>query len=129
MLSPHLLLAIIVGHFLLLVLIAHWTSRNSGNASFFLANRNAPWWLVAVGTIGATISGITFVSVPGAVGSSGVNKDFSYMQFIFGTMAGYFITAFVLLPVYYRMNLVSIYGYLESRFGVTAQKTGAASSM
>lgn len=125
MLSPHLLLAIIVGHFLLLVLIAHWTSRNSGNASFFLANRNAPWWLVAVGTIGATISGITFVSVPGAVGSSGVNKDFSYMQFIFGTMAGYFITAFVLLPVYYRMNLVSIYGYLESRFGVTAQKTGA----
>jgi Na+/proline symporter len=125
MLSPHLLLAIIVGHFLLLVLIAHWTSRNSENASFFLANRNAPWWLVAVGTVGATISGITFVSVPGAVGSTGVNQDFSYMQFIFGTMVGYWVTAFVLVPVYYRMNLVSIYGYLEDRFGVGAQKTGA----
>jgi Na+/proline symporter len=125
MLSPHLLLAIVIGHFLLLVLIAHWTSRNSGNASFFLANRNAPWWLVSIGTVGATISGITFVSVPGAVGSSGVNQYFSYMQFVFGTMAGYFVTAFILLPVYYRMNLVSIYGYLEDRFGVGAQKTGA----
>lgn len=125
MLSPHLLLAIIAGHFLLLVLIAHWTGRNSGNAAFFLANRSAPWWLVAVGTVGATISGITFVSVPGAVGGAGVNRSFSYMQFIFGTMAGYYVTAFLLLPVYYRMNLISIYGYLEGRFGVTAQKTGA----
>jgi Na+/proline symporter len=125
MLSPALLLSIIVVHFLVLVMIAHWTSRNAGNASFFIANRNAPWWLVSIGTVGATISGITFVSVPGAVGGSGVNKDFSYMQFIFGTMAGYGITAFVLLPIYYRMNLVSIYGYLEQRFGITAQKTGA----
>jgi Na+/proline symporter len=124
-LSPHVLLAIIGGHFLLLVAIAHWTSRNSSNASFFVANRNAPWWLVGIGTVGATISGITFVSVPGAVGGSGANKDFSYMQFVLGTMVGYFITAFVLLPIYYRMNLVSIYGYLEERFGVTAQKTGA----
>jgi Na+/proline symporter len=125
MLAPHLLLAIIVGHFLLLVLLAHWTSGASRNASFFLADRNAPWWLVAIGTVGATISGITFVSVPGAVGASGVNQQFSYMQFIFGTMVGYYVTAFVLLPVYYQMNLVSIYGYLENRFGVTAQKTGA----
>ena len=124
-LSPHVLLAIIGGHFLLLVAIAHWTSGNSSNASFFVANRNAPWWLVGIGTIGATISGITFVSVPGAVGGSGANKDFSYMQFVFGTMVGYYITAFVLLPIYYRMNLVSIYGYLEERFGVTAQMTGA----
>ena len=124
-LSPHVLLAIIGGHFLLLVAIAHWTSRNSSNASFFVANRNAPWWLVGIGTVGATISGITFVSVPGAVGGSGANKDFSYMQFVFGTMVGYYVTAFVLLPIYYRMNLVSIYGYLEERFGVTAQKTGA----
>ena len=125
MLSPHLLLAILVAHFLLLVLIAHWTSGASRNASFFLADRNAPWWLVAIGAVGATISGITFVSVPGAVGASGVNREFSYMQFIFGTMVGYYVTAFVLLPVYYRMNLVSIYGYLEDRFGVMAQKTGA----
>ena len=124
-LSPHVLLAIIVGHFLLLVAIAHWTSRNASNASFFVANRNAPWWLVAIGTVGATISGITFVSVPGAVGGSGANKDFSYMQFVFGTMVGYYFTAFVLLPIYYRMNLVSIYGYLEDRFGIMAQKTGA----
>ena len=71
MLSPNLLLAIIIGHFLLLVAIAHWTSGASRNASFFLADRNAPWWLVAIGAVGATISGITFVSVPGAVGSSG----------------------------------------------------------
>jgi Na+/proline symporter len=123
--SPHVLLGIIGGHFLLLVAIAHWTSRNSSNASFFVANRNAPWWLVGIGTVGATISGITFVSVPGAVGGAGANKDFSYMQFVLGTMVGYYITAFVLLPVYYRMNLVSVYGYLEDRFGVTAQKTGA----
>src|ERR1700751_3429997 len=112
MLSPNLLLAIIAGHFLLLVAIAQWTSGAARNASFFLADRNAPWWLVAIGTVGATISGITFVSVPGAVGSSGVNKEFSYMQFVFGTMVGYYVTAFVLLPVYYRMNLTSIYGYL-----------------
>ena len=124
--SPHILLAIIGGHFLLLVAIAHWSSRNSSNASFFVANRNAPWWLVGIGTVGATISGITFVSVPGAVGGTGANKDFSYMQFVFGTMVGYCITAFVLLPIYYRMNLVSVYGYLEDRFGPTAQKTGAA---
>src|SRR5579883_594326 len=119
MLSPALLLSLIAAHVAALVVIAHWTSRHTGNASFFIANRNAPWWLVAIGTVGATISGITFVSVPGAVGGSGVNKDFSYMQFIFGTMAGYAVTAFVLLPIYYRMNLVSIYGYLEGRFGVT----------
>ena len=125
MLSPHLLLFIIAAHFVLLVVIAHWTSIASKNSSFFLADRNAPWWLVAIGAVGATISGITFVSVPGAVGAAGPNTEFSYMQFIFGTMAGYYITAFVLLPVYYRMNLVSIYGYLEERFGVTAQKTGA----
>src|SRR5262249_506391 len=123
--APHVLLAIIIGHFLLLVLIAHWSSGASRNASFFLADRKAPWWLVAIGTIGATISGITFVSVPGAVGASGANQQFSYMQFIFGTMVGYYVTAYVLLPAYYRMNLVSIYGYLEERFGVTAQKTGA----
>lgn len=123
--SPHILLAIIAGHFVLLVAIAHWSSRNSSNASFFVANRNAPWWLVGIGTVGATISGITFVSVPGAVGGSGTNRDFSYMQFVFGTMVGYYITAFVLLPIYYRMNLVSVYGYLEDRFGPTAQKTGA----
>ena len=125
MLAPGVLLAIITGHFLLLVLIAHWTSGASGNSSFFLADRKAPWWLVGNGTVGATISGITFVSVPGAVGASGVNREFSYMQFIFGTMVGYYVTAFILLPVYYKMNLVSIYGYLENRFGVTAQKTGA----
>jgi len=123
--APHVLLAIIIGHFLLLVLIAHWSSGASRNASFFLADRKAPWWLVAIGTVGATISGITFVSVPGAVGTSGVNQQFSYMQFIFGTMVGYYVTAYVLLPAYYQMNLVSIYGYLEDRFGVTAQKTGA----
>jgi Na+/proline symporter len=125
MFSPQLLLAIIVAHFMLLAAIAHWSSRNTSNASFFVANRNAPWWLVGIGTVGATISGITFVSVPGAVGGSGVNKDFSYMQFVFGTMGGYLVTAYILLPIYYRMNLVSIYGYLERRFGVTAQKTGA----
>ncbi len=104
MLAPHLLLAIIAGHFLLLVLIAHWTSGDSRNSAFFLADRKAPWWLVAIGTVGATISGITFISVPGAVGTAGVNREFSYMQFIFGTMVGYFVTAFVLLPVYYRMS-------------------------
>jgi Na+/proline symporter len=125
MLSPTVLLAVIIVHFLVLAAIAHWSSRNTSNASFFVANRNAPWWLVGIGTVGATISGITFVSVPGAVGTAGVNKDFSYMQFVFGTMVGYLVTAYILLPVYYRMNLVSIYGYLESRFGPMAQKTGA----
>jgi len=125
MLSPAVLLAVIILHFLILAAIAHWSSRNTSNASFFVANRNAPWWLVGIGTVGATISGITFVSVPGAVGTTGVNKDFSYMQFVLGTMVGYLVTAYILVPIYYRMNLVSIYGYLESRFGSTAQKTGA----
>lgn len=124
-LSPTALLAVIVIHFLLLAAISHLSSHNTSNASFFVANRNGPWWLVGIGTVGATISGITFVPVPGAVGTTGVNKDFSYMQFVLGTMVGYLVTAYILLPVYYRMNLVSVYGYLESRFGPTAQKTGA----
>lgn len=128
-LSPAVVLAALAAHFALLLAIAHVTGRNAGNRAFFLSNRNAPWWLVAIGAVGATISGITFVSVPGAVGTEGMNKCFSYLQFVLGTMAGYAITGAVLLPVYYRLNLTSIYGYLERRLGVPASRTGAVCFM
>jgi Na+/proline symporter len=126
---PSVVLAVIVAHFLCLLAIGHLTGRRAGNAAFFVANRAAPWWLVGIGVVGATISGITFVSVPGAVGTAGLNRCFSYFQFVLGNMAGYAISAVVLLPVYYRMNLVSIYGYLEQRFGIPASKTGAVCFM
>ena len=125
--TPTLLVGIIVIHFALLMGIAWLTSRNSDNSSFFVANRNAPWLLVAFGMIGTSISGVTFVSVPGAVGNPPevANANCSYLQLVLGNLVGYFVVAAVLLPLYYKNNVVSIYQYLENRFGFYTYKSGA----
>ena len=115
-------LLIILSYFTILYLISYFTSRNDGNSAFFLGNRKAPWYVIAYGMIGTTLSGITFISVPGWVNSS----QFSYMQMVFGFFVGYFIISRVLLPLYYKMELVSIYSYLKSRFGVFSYKTGSS---
>jgi len=119
--SPALLFTFVIGYFLLLLGVAWYTSRNSNNDSFFIGNRNSNWMLVAFGMIGTSLSGVTFVSVPGGVGSG----NFYYFQVVLGYLLGYFVIAFVLIPLYYRMNLTSIYTYLEKRFGINAHKAGA----
>ncbi len=119
--SPVLLFSIVVGYFLLLLGVAWRTSRGSDNESFFIGNRNSNWMLVAFGMIGTSLSGVTFVSVPGAV----AKDSFAYFQITLGYFIGYILIALVLLPLYYRMHLTSIYNYLRARLGVTAYKTGA----
>ncbi len=119
--SPFLFLLIAIIYFSALIIISYVTSRNADNASFFVGNRKSPWFLVAYGMIGASISGVTFISIPGEVG----NSYFSYMQIVFGYFAGYMIIANILLPLYYRLNLSSIYTYLDKRFGWHSYKTGA----
>ncbi len=109
----------------MLVGVAWFTGRNNSNEGFFLANRKVPWYVVAYAMIGTSISGVTFISIPGAVGGSGVNMAFSYMQVVMGYLVGYIFIATVLMPLYYRLNLTSIYGYLEQRFGWWSYKTGA----
>lgn len=111
----------VIAYFILLLAVAWYTSRNSNNDSFFIGNRNSNWLLVSFGMIGTSLSGVTFVSVPGTVGANG----FGYFQVVLGYFLGYFVVAFILLPLYYRLNLTSIYNYLLSRFGMTAYKTGA----
>src|SRR5687767_4019017 len=115
------LLLFVIGYFVLLLVVAWYTSRNSNNESFFIGNKNSNWMLVAFGMIGTSLSGVTFVSVPGTVGGSG----FAYAQVVIGYLIGYVIIAFVLLPLYYRLNLTSIYNYLQHRFGMVSYKTGA----
>jgi Na+/proline symporter len=109
-------------YFGLLLVISYITSRGADTNDFFTANRQSPWWLVAFGMIGTSISGLTFISVPGAVGKT----YFTYYQVILGHSLGYLTIAMVLMPLYYRLNLISIYGYLEKRFGFWAYKTGSA---
>src|SRR6056300_2042541 len=121
MISPLFILSLIVGYFLVLVSVSYLVVKEDSNEEFFKANRNSPWYLVAFGMVGASLSGVTFISVPGWVAST----EFSYMQVVFGYLAGYFIIAFVLLPIYYKANLTSIYEYLNNRFGVVSYKTGA----
>src|SRR5512145_1216065 len=101
--NPWILLSIVVVYFGMLIAISIITSRGADNASFFIGNRKSPWFLVAFGMIGASISGVTFISVPGEVGAS----SFSYLQLVLGFFAGYLVIANVLLPLYYRMNLSS----------------------
>ena len=123
MLQPAFILILILGYFALLVLIAYLTGKQADNHTFFTANRNSPWYLVAFGMVGASLSGVTFISVPGWVGDAG----FSYFQVVLGYWAGYFVVAFVLLPIYYHQNLTSIYEYLQDRFGYNSHKVGALS--
>ncbi len=120
--SPLLILGIVSLYFVVLILIARLTSKKGDNDAFFTGNRKSPWYVVAFGMIGASLSGVTFISVPGWVGSS----EFSYMQMVLGYVPGYLVIAFVLLPLYYRLKLTSIYTYLQSRFGNRAYKTGAS---
>jgi len=119
--TPLLVFGIVGGYFLMLIIVAILTSRKSDSLTFFTGNRNSPWFLVAFGMIGTTISGITFVSVPGEVG----NSAFSYLQFALGNLVGYWLVALVLLPLYYRLQLVSIYTFLEKRLGPRSHKTGS----
>lgn len=119
--NHQVVLVVICFYFLLLFLISWFTSRNVSEDTFFTGDRQSPWFLVAFGMIGASLSGVTFISVPGEVG----NSNFFYFQVVLGYILGYFTIAKVLLPLYYRLNLVSIYSYLEDRFGFWSYKTGA----
>src|SRR5215203_4429925 len=119
--SAGILFLFVLGYFVLLLIVAYFTSRNSNNDSFFIGNRNSNWMLVAFGMIGTSLSGVTFVSVPGTVGGSG----FAYFQVVIGYLIGYMLIAFILLPLYYRLHLTSIYNYLQERFGMISYKTGA----
>ncbi|MDC1505500.1 sodium:solute symporter [Winogradskyella sp.] len=119
--SPTSILILIACYFGVLILISYFTGKEDSNAAFFKANKSAPWYLVAFGMIGASLSGVTFISVPGAIEA----KQFGYLQVVFGYFFGYLIIAFVLLPLYYRLNLTSIYTYLKDRFGNVSYKTGS----
>ncbi len=119
--SPLSVVITIVAYFSVLFFISYITGRRADNQGFFIGNRKSPWYVVAFAMIGSSISGVTFISVPGWVSTN----NFSYLQMVLGFVAGQFIIAYVLIPLFYRMNLVSIYGYLENRFGVSSYKTGA----
>jgi Na+/proline symporter len=120
---PFHILLLISGYFVLLMIISYFTGKNDSNEDFFKAGKQSPWYLVAFGMVGASLSGVTFISVPGWVEAS----EFSYMQVVLGYFLGYLITAYVLLPIYYNQNVTSIYEYLEERFGFVSYKVGALS--
>lgn len=120
--NPYLIIGIIAVYFLMLMLVSHFTSKKADNSDFFSGKNQSPWYLVAFGMVGASLSGVTFISVPGWVGGS----QFSYMQVVLGYFFGYIVIAQILMPLYYRLNLVSIYSYLGTRFGNYSYKTGAS---
>ncbi|HMI08754.1 MAG TPA: sodium:solute symporter [Flavobacterium sp.] len=123
--TPIAILSLMIVYFGMLFFISHVVSdKNSGNDAFFKANKNSKWYLVAFGMIGTALSGVTFISVPGEVGSPN-GEEFKYFQFVLGNAIGFIIIATVLLPLYYRMNLTSIYGYIEKRLGTYSYKTAA----
>src|SRR6187402_781171 len=122
--SSTAILTLIIIYFGLLFIISYVVSnKNSGNDAFFKANKNSKWYLVAFGMIGTALSGVTFISVPGQVGNPDI--QFKYFQFVLGNAIGFILIAKVLLPLYYRMNLTSIYGYIEQRLGHISYKTAA----
>ncbi|TAH07499.1 MAG: sodium:solute symporter [Sphingobacteriia bacterium] len=120
--SPLLLFSFVIGYFLILLAVAWYTGKNSNNHSFFIGNKNSNWMLVAFGMVGTSLSGVTFVSVPGAV----AKESFAYFQITLGYLIGYLIIAYILLPLYYRLNLTSIYHYLSTRLGFKSYKTGSS---
>ena len=130
--SVFLVFTILISYFILLMMISYFTSKSASNESFFNGDRKSPWYIVAFGMIGASLSGITFISIPGSVAKYSTEyglipaDQFSYMQMVLGYFIGYLIVAYVLLPIYYRMELTSIYSYLEKRFGYWSYKTGAS---
>jgi Na+/proline symporter len=124
--SPAVLLSFIIGYFLVLIVVSYLTSRKStDNATFFIANRSSKWYLVAFGMIGTALSGVTFISVPGEVGNL-AGSQFRYFQFVLGNAVGYFLVAGILLPLYYKMHLISIYEVIERTLGKVSHKTAAA---
>ena len=120
--QPLHIILLIVAYFSVLILISYITGKSANNETFFKANNSSPWYLVAFGMIGASLSGVTFISVPGWV----EGQSMSYMQMVFGYVIGYAVIGLVLLPLYYKLNLTSIYSYLEDRFGRNSYKTGAS---
>lgn len=120
--QPYHIIILIAGYFGVLMLISYFTSKTGSNNEFFKAGKQSPWYLVAFGMIGTSLSGVTFISVPGWVEAS----SFSYFQVVLGYTVGYAVIGLVLLPLYYRLNLTSIYTYLENRFGPASYKTGAS---
>ena len=116
-----IIILVIVLYFLGLFIVSNLTTGNNDNSTFFSANKESPWYLVAFGMVGASLSGITFISVPGDVGTT----QFTYFQVVLGYLFGYFVVALLLLPIYYKLNLTSIYEYLKIRFGSVSHKTGA----
>ncbi|PQB04784.1 sodium:solute symporter [Aureitalea marina] len=119
--KPLHILLLIAAYFLVLLFISYITGRDDSNENFFKAGRQSPWYVVAFGMVGASLSGVTFISVPGWIGDS----QFSYLQVVLGYLVGYFVVALVLMPIYYRLNVTSIYQYLDQRFGTTSYRTGA----
>jgi Na+/proline symporter len=119
--NPYISLVILIIYFGMLITVSVYTSRGADTNTFFTANRQSPWYLVAFGMIGTSLSGVTFISVPGAV----ANIQFSYFQVVIGYILGYLVIGTVLMPLYYRLNLISIYSYLEQRFGFWSYKTGS----
>src|SRR3989339_780838 len=119
--TPFWIAVILLLYFSVLLIIARITSKGANNESFFIGNRKSPWFVVAIGMIGASISGVTFISVPGWV----VTSQFAYMQMVLGYLAGYQVIMWLLLPLYYKLRLTSIYGYLGQRFGYWSYKSGA----
>jgi SSS family transporter len=119
--TPTIVATVLIAYFLVLIAISYFTSRNSDSNTFFTGNKQSPWYLVAFGMIGASLSGVTFISVPGAV----INEGMAYFQVVLGYVLGYLVIAKVLLPLYYKMNLTSIYEYLQERLGFWSYKTGA----
>lgn len=119
--SPLSVIITVLAYIAVLFVVAFWSGRKADNAGFFTGNRRTPWFVAAFAMVGAAISGVTFISVPGSVAADG----FSYMQMVLGFFVGYLIIAFVLIPLFYRMNVVSLYEYLDTRFGVLSHKTGA----
>ena len=120
--SSTIILTVFVLYTILLFVISHFTARKSDNNAFFRGNKSSPWFVVAYGMIGASLSGVTFMSVPGGV----YTGQFTYLPLVLGYVLGYAVIALILLPLYYKLNLTSIYSYLEMRFGPRSEKTGAA---
>lgn len=121
MITPFFIFSLVIGYFLVLYSVSYLVAKEDSNETFFKANRNSPWYLVAFGMVGASLSGVTFISVPGWVESS----KFTYFQVVLGYLFGYLVVAFVLLPIYYHNNVTSIYEYLLTRFGKSSHYAGA----
>lgn len=120
--SPYIVIAIIAAYFAIIFAVSYFSARKSSTSDFFRGGNSSPWWVVAIGMIGTTLSGVTFISVPGMVAGA---AKMTYFEVILGNFLGYILIMHFLLPLYYRLNLTSIYGYIQQRIGHTSYKTSA----